>query len=81
MPGESGKLDARLAENVGEHLVPQIASSDRRERAFSRPASCAGLSFGEEGEIIVCDDCGSELEVIGKDNLQEAPQEEEDWGE
>jgi alpha-aminoadipate carrier protein LysW len=35
----------------------------------------------EEGEIIACDDCGSELEVTGKDSLQEAPQEEEDWGE
>jgi alpha-aminoadipate carrier protein LysW len=34
----------------------------------------------EEGEIIACDDCGSELEVTGKDSLQEAPQEEEDWG-
>jgi alpha-aminoadipate carrier protein LysW len=35
----------------------------------------------EQGEIIACDDCGSELEVTGKDSLQEAPQEEEDWGE
>lgn len=35
----------------------------------------------EKGEIIACDDCGSELEVTGKDRLQEAPQEEEDWGE
>ena len=35
----------------------------------------------EIGEIIACDDCGSELEVTGKDRLQEAPQEEEDWGE
>ena len=35
----------------------------------------------EEGEIIACDDCGSELEVTGKNNLKEAPQEEEDWGE
>jgi alpha-aminoadipate carrier protein LysW len=35
----------------------------------------------EKGEIIACDDCGSELEVTGKDSLQEAPQEEEDWGE
>ena len=34
----------------------------------------------EEGEIIACDDCGSELEVTGKDSVQEAPQEEEDWG-
>jgi lysine biosynthesis protein LysW len=30
---------------------------------------------------IACDDCGSELEVTGKDSVQEAPQEEEDWGE
>ena len=35
----------------------------------------------EVGEIIACDDCGSELEVTGKDRLQEAPQEDEDWGE
>ena len=35
----------------------------------------------EKGEIIACDDCGSELEVTGKDSVQEAPQEEEDWGE
>jgi alpha-aminoadipate carrier protein LysW len=35
----------------------------------------------EEGEIITCADCGSELEVTGKDSVQEAPQEEEDWGE
>jgi alpha-aminoadipate carrier protein LysW len=35
----------------------------------------------EEGEIMTCDDCGSELEVTGKDSVQEAPQEEEDWGE
>lgn len=35
----------------------------------------------EEGEIITCDDCGSELEFTGEDSLQEAPHEEEDWGE
>jgi alpha-aminoadipate carrier protein LysW len=35
----------------------------------------------EKGEIITCHDCGSELEVIGKDSVQEAPEEEEDWGE
>ena len=35
----------------------------------------------EEGEIITCEDCGSELEVEGEDSLREAPQEEEDWGE
>ncbi len=45
-----------------------------------------GLEFAlspdtEEGEIISCEDCGSELEVTGKDSVQEAPGEEEDWGE
>jgi alpha-aminoadipate/glutamate carrier protein LysW len=35
----------------------------------------------EKGEIIACHDCGSELEVTGKDTVAEAPQEEEDWGE
>jgi alpha-aminoadipate carrier protein LysW len=35
----------------------------------------------EKGEIITCNDCGSELEVTGQDSVQEAPQEEEDWGE
>lgn len=37
----------------------------------------------EEGEIIVCEDCGAELEVISADPLEFAlaPEEEEDWGE
>lgn len=35
----------------------------------------------EKGEIITCNDCGTELEVTGQDSVQEAPQEEEDWGE
>jgi alpha-aminoadipate carrier protein LysW len=35
------------------------------------------------GEIVVCSDCGTELEVVGEDPfvLDLAPQEEEDWGE
>ncbi len=34
-------------------------------------------------EITTCPDCGSELEVVNLDppGLEEAPQEEEDWGE
>lgn len=34
------------------------------------------------GEIIVCDDCGAELELIETDpvELAEAPSAEEDWG-
>jgi len=36
-----------------------------------------------EGELITCPDCGTELEIISLDppTLEEAPQEEEDWGE
>ncbi len=35
------------------------------------------------GEIIVCSDCGAELEVVSENplGLALAPQEEEDWGE
>ncbi len=35
-----------------------------------------------EGELLECAECGSELEVISLDppKLDEAPQEEEDWG-
>ena len=36
-----------------------------------------------ENEIIDCDDCGAELEVIALDpvKLELAPEEQEDWGE
>jgi len=36
-----------------------------------------------KGEIIVCPDCGAELEVTAVDpfTLELAPEEEEDWGE
>lgn len=36
-----------------------------------------------QGEIIVCPDCGVDLEVINLDppTLELAPMEEEDWGE
>ena len=35
------------------------------------------------GELLECTDCGIELEVISVDpfKVDEAPQEEEDWGE
>jgi len=37
----------------------------------------------ELGEIVVCPDCGVELEVVGLDpiSLELAPEVEEDWGE
>lgn len=36
-----------------------------------------------QGELIECPDCGTELEVtsVNPFALQEAPSEEEDWGE
>jgi alpha-aminoadipate carrier protein LysW len=43
-----------------------------------------GLDEGvEEGEIVVCPDCGAELEVMSVDpiSIQLAPEVEEDWGE
>jgi len=37
----------------------------------------------EEGEIVVCPDCGVELEVMSLEpiTLELAPEVEEDWGE
>ena len=37
----------------------------------------------EKGEILVCPDCGAELEVkeVNPLTLELAPEEEEDWGE
>ncbi|NMC86075.1 MAG: lysine biosynthesis protein LysW [Anaerolineaceae bacterium] len=37
----------------------------------------------EVGEIIVCPDCGVDLEVVSLDpaEIQPAPMEQEDWGE
>jgi len=37
----------------------------------------------EEGEIIVCPDCGVELEMVSLEplTLELAPEVEEDWGE
>ncbi|AEB11419.1 lysine biosynthesis protein LysW [Marinithermus hydrothermalis] len=37
----------------------------------------------ELGELLVCDSCGAELEVVELDplRLEPAPEEAEDWGE
>lgn len=48
---------------------------------------CGGeLEIGsgvELGEIVVCSDCGTELEVVSLDPvvLERAPEVQEDWGE
>ncbi len=52
---------------------------------FICPVCEADLEFDgvEEGEIVVCDECSAELEIISLEppQLAEAPEEEEDWGE
>ena len=50
------------------------------------PVCAAEVLFPDDavvGELISCPDCGTELEIISIDppKLEEAPQEEEDWGE
>jgi len=49
------------------------------------PVCAAEIELAKDamaGELIVCDDCGAELEIIGLDpvKLDEAPSTEEDWG-
>jgi len=49
------------------------------------PVCGAEVSPGDDavkGELIECDDCGSELEIVSLDplKLEEAPEAEEDWG-
>ena len=41
------------------------------------------LTEAEEGELIVCDECGTEMEVKSLDppTVDAAPVVEEDWGE
>ncbi len=50
------------------------------------PVCGADIQLPEDtvmGELLECPDCGTELEVVGTNpfKLNEAPQEEEDWGE
>ena len=49
------------------------------------PVCGAEVEIGSDvvkGELLECDDCGTELEVVAVDpvKLQEAPEAEEDWG-
>jgi alpha-aminoadipate carrier protein LysW len=41
------------------------------------------LSDAEEGELITCPECGTEMEVVSLNppSLEPAPPEQEDWGE
>ena len=49
------------------------------------PVCAAEIELAKDamaGELIVCDDCGAELEIVKLDpvKLDEAPSAEEDWG-
>ena len=48
-------------------------------------AECSLASNTESGEIVVCGDCGVELEVMAVDGdkvtVEVAPEADEDWGE
>ncbi len=56
---------------------------------MKKAASCPecgaemGLENPELGELVICEACGLELEVVGLDPvvLEPAPEEAEDWGE
>lgn len=47
------------------------------EATITLPEGCC------EGELVYCEDCGTELEVVSLDppTLEEAPKVQEDWGE
>lgn len=62
------------------------ASLDPRSAALECPECCAELMLAQAPvahEILPCEDCGVELEVISVDPLTVdlAPEVEEDWGE
>jgi alpha-aminoadipate carrier protein LysW len=49
------------------------------------PVCAAEIEIADDaisGELVICGDCGVELEVLGTDpvKLAEAPSAEEDWG-
>ena len=49
------------------------------------PVCDADVTLGDDlvvGELLECDECGSELEIVSTYPLkiQEAPEAEEDWG-
>ena len=75
------------AETSGESTEGSSVSGAKEGMSMAECSECGAvieteLDF-EEGEIIVCEECGAELEVISEDPLEFAlaPEEEEDWGE
>src|SRR5262245_59862758 len=89
LPTQSqGGAHAGIAsETSGDDTACSSVSVLREGKTMAECSECGAvietdLDF-EEGEIIVCEECGAELEVISEDPLEFAlaPEEEEDWGE
>ena len=86
------QIAANITPNVSALTNDGLAGADfllPHIRRFTMNATCPEceatitLSKPLRGEIIVCPDCGAELEVVSENprQLDLAPQEDEDWGE
>lgn len=58
-------------------VIDMTATCTVCDATINLPEDC------REGELVVCGDCGTELEVTSLDpvTIEEAPQVQEDWGE
>lgn len=70
--------------------MPVRGRAERESKGGFNMAECpvcgAGVTLSSDivvGELLECEDCGTELEVLETDppKLGEAPETEEDWGE
>jgi alpha-aminoadipate carrier protein LysW len=66
-------------------MRPEIMTTNSITTSTQCPECIGELSLDsvEQGEILVCEDCGVELEVRALDplSIMLAPEEAEDWGE
>ena len=72
-PPQPHRIAALFSILIGENLMGEC------------PVCAADVDLADDamaGELIVCEDCGAELEIVGLDpvKLNEAPSAEEDWG-
>jgi alpha-aminoadipate carrier protein LysW len=69
-------LETTISKQIGDQIMSTVACPECEAQVQ--------LEAGTEvGEILVCSDCGVDLEVIALEpaRVQLAPREEEDWGE
>jgi alpha-aminoadipate carrier protein LysW len=71
--------------DVSGRVFVTIPSNGGKTMTTTCPECEAEITLDKplRGEIIICPDCGVELEVVNENplTLDLAPQEEEDWGE